>query len=589
MKQTKFLFGQIIFIVGMLTFLPALGQAQQETPRAEIFAGYSWLNPGGTIATTPIPSGATIGTAPTFTLPGIKKGFGVDGSLNFNRWFGIKADINGHYSDPANIHTFMFGPKLSWRSENVTFFGEALGGIEHFSSPSLKGNTSAVAAFGGGVELWINRRIAWRAIQADYLYQTHPTEDVGQTGTFHGARLQSGIVFGLGSLTPAAMPTASCSVRPAEVMVGEPVTATASGNNFNPKHTLSYRWSGTGVAAKGATANIDTTNAAPGMYIVTAKVIDPKLKKNNESTCTAQYTVKPLPPKNPPTMSCSASPASVQAGGSVTVNCKCSSPDGVPVSVQSWTSTAGAVDGSGRTATVNTSSVAPGRITVGAVCSDSRGLTTQASAAVTVENPPAPVVDKKLEARLALHSVYFPTSQPTPKNPNGGLVKSQEQTLSTLASDFKKYLEAKPDARLTLEGHADVRGSIPYNQALSERRVTRVKNYLIEQGVPEPSILTKAFGEQHNLTEAEVKASVEQNSELTKEEKAKLLRNIKTIIWASNRRVDIVLNAAGQTEASSRQYPFNAADSLTLLSDRETAKKGHATKKSAEKPTTKQQ
>ena len=256
------------------------------------------------------------------------------------------------------------------------------------------------------------------------------------------------------------------------------------------------------------------------------------------------------------------------------------------MSVQAWASNAGSVSGSGSTVTFNTSGLAPGRITVGATCSDTRGLTTKASTVVTVENPPARAVDKKLEARLALHSVYFPTALPTEKNPDAGLVASQKHTLSTLASDFKKYMEVKPDARLTLEGHADVRGSVPYNQALSERRVARVKNFLVELGVPAANIDTKAYGEQHNLTEAEVKQAVEQNSELTAQEKAKVLRNMKTIIWASNRRVDITLHAADETETSVRQYPFNAADSLTLIGNKEAVKKGHATKKTTEKTNT---
>ena len=197
-----------------------------------------------------------------------------------------------------------------------------------------------------------------------------------------------------------------------------------------------------------------------------------------------------------------------------------------------------------------------------------------------------------LEAKLALHSVYFATAKPTEKEPTGGLVKSQEQTLETLATDFAKYREAKPDAHLILEGHADVRGSKAYNQALSERRVARVKSFLIEHGVPEANLETKALGDQHNLTAAEVKASVEQNPELTKEERARVLRNMKTIIWASNRRVDVTLSTASQTETSVRTYPFNATDSLTLIGGREAAKKAPAAKapaaKAAKKPAKKQ-
>jgi outer membrane protein OmpA-like peptidoglycan-associated protein len=256
----------------------------------------------------------------------------------------------------------------------------------------------------------------------------------------------------------------------------------------------------------------------------------------------------------------------------------------VPVTVSGWSSSGGSVSGNGNVATLTTTGAPPGAITVNATCTDSRGLATNASSQAMVEAPPPPVVDKQLEARLALHSVYFPTAQPTVKDPNAGLVTSQQQTLLALATDFKKYLEAKPDAHLTLEGHADVRGSVPYNQALSERRVARVKSYLVQNGVPEANIETKALGDQHNLTAAEVKASLDENTDLTKEERTRVLRNMKTIIWASNRRVDITLNAAGQTQTSVRHYPFNATDSLTLIGGREAAKPAPAAKKVTKKP-----
>ena len=54
---------------------------------------------------------------------------------------------------------------------------------------------------------------------------------------------------------------------------------------------------------------------------------------------------------------------------------------------------------------------------------------------------------------------------------------------------------------------ADVRGTAEYNQALTERRVARVKSYLVEQGVPEASIDTKAVGKDQQLSKDEVRIS----------------------------------------------------------------------------------
>ena len=269
--------------------------------------------------------------------------------------------------------------------------------------------------------------------------------------------------------------------------MGEPITATVSASNFNPKHTVTYSWSGTGgqVTGKDTAATIDTNNVAPGDYTVTAHVTDPKAKKANEASCSAKYTVKPLPPKNPPTMSSVGQSDGSGSGRDSEPRRNLHKPGWRAgfrreLDFVSWYGF-----GKWNSATLNTAGLQPGPVTVAATCTDSRGLTAQASTQVNVQTPPPPPVDKALEARLALHSIYFQTALPSAKDPNGGLLPSQQQTLMTMATDFKKYLEAKPDTHLTLEGHADHRGTPAFNQALTERRVARVKRFLVEQGVPE--------------------------------------------------------------------------------------------------------
>jgi hypothetical protein len=383
---------------------------------------------------------------------------------------------------------------------------------------------------------------------------------------------------------PPMAPAATCSVQPSEVIVGEPVTATVVVSNFSPKHPLTYVWNpsngGGKVIGKDTTAQVETTNAAPGIYTVTAHVTDAKEKKNNQASCSANFTVKPLPPKNPPTMSILASPMSVPAGKTVDLSAHCTSPDGVPVTISTWTAIDGAVSGTGGSATLSTAGVSPGTIAVSATCTDSRGLNVQSSTQVVVENPPPPPPKPEIEvmeARLSLHSIYFPTAMPPIRNPNAGLVVSQRQTLFALAADFEKYLESKPEAHLILEGYADPRGDAEYDQKLSERRVERVKSFLVQQGVSEAKIDTKAFGARHTLSEAEVKDAVENNPQLSPEERQRALRNMRTIVLSSDRRVDITLSTTGQS--SVRQFPFNAEDALTLIGGRE-----GKTKKKTAKP-----
>jgi outer membrane protein OmpA-like peptidoglycan-associated protein len=586
-----------LLVVGLFAILTSLffttsAIAQNDsTPKIDIFVGYQWMHPGATV-----PVGADPTNPTAFKLPDMAKGFGSAVTYNFDPHVGLEADFGYSRNTPSSASewTASAGPRFMLRSENAAFFAHALfsyNRVTYDNGVSISGNNGIGAIVGGGMDIPLGKTFSWRLFEADYVWAHHnyatfvsPVFPSLQRPSFDGVRLRTGVVFNWGG-AEAVPPAASCSVQPTEVMVGEPITATVTASNFNPKHTVTYAWTADGgtLTAKDTTAAIDTNNAAPGNYSAKATVTDPKSTKNNVASCSATYTVKPLPPKNPPTMSLSASPTSLVTGGSANLSASCSSPDGVPVSVANWTSTAGTVSGSGTAATLNTAGVPAGSLTVNATCTDSRGLTGQATTEVMVENPPPPKVDKVLEARLALHSVYFPTNMPPVKEPNAGLLPSQQKTLITLATDFKKYLEAKPDAHLTLEGHADMRGSAAFNQALSERRVARVKSFLIEQGVPEADIETKAFGKDHNLTLAEVKESVDKNTEITTEERKRALTRINVILLASNRRVDVTLNAAGQTETSVRQFPFNAADALSLIGGRESEMKKPAPKKAAPK------
>ena len=583
----------LAFVLAILiAALPAFVFAQDQTPpKAEVFVGYQWLNPGGDI-----PHFDSAGNPFAFKLPSIPQGVGAALAYNFTKYWALEGDYGGNWNRNANETTASVGPKFTWRGEDgINLFAHTLFGYNRLTSKRIDSSSGIGAVLGGGMDIRVWKPLTLRLFEADFVYARHnwaefvpPTNGSLRRPTYDGARLRTGLVFNFGGAPPVA-PAAACSIDHNEVLVGEPLHVTVAPSNFDPKHKVVYNWSSTGgkIEGKDTGAAIDTTGMAPGNYTATAKVSDPKVKKGGEATCTSNFTVKPL---NPPQISCSASPATVEIGTSSTITCTCTSPDNASVTVGGWTATSGSVSGSGSSATLSTAGASAGTSTVSATCTDSRGLTTSATSAVALNNPPPPppVVDKALEARLALHSVYFATAQPTPQKPTGGLVKSQEETLTTLATDFVKYRETKPDAHLILEGHADVRGSVPYNQALSERRVNRVKSYLVEHGVPEDHIETKALGEQHNLTAAEVKASVEANPELTKEERARVMRNMQTIIWASNRRVDITLSTAVGTETSVRQYPFNAADSLTLIGGREKKGAAPAKKAPAKKPAKKQ-
>jgi outer membrane protein OmpA-like peptidoglycan-associated protein len=575
--------------IAFLCVLSTLAAAQDHpAPRWELYGGYSFWYPGSDVHGT-----LPLGLVPlTSRLESNPRGAGASGTLNFNRWFGLTLDTSTHWGsgesglgnriDDAAFSNLSLGPKVTFRSAHFSPFLEALVGDHRLMPDSFHDIDKLGFMFGGGLDVNVNRHFALRLFRADYVmssYQYGPASTTPSTD-LSGVRLQAGVVFLFGGDHDVTSPRADCTTQPFEVYAGEPVTATAAGSNFNPKRTVKYTWSGTGTNVSGSEAStqVDTTGLQARSYGVVANLSDGS--KNGVASCSARFTVKE---PHPPVISCSPEPGSVEIGGSSTISSNASSPDGRRLTY-SYTTSAGNITGDTSTAALDSRGAQPGTITVTCTAGDDRNppLTAFSTTTVNVQQPiPAPTPDlSAIERRLALHSVYFATARPTNENPDAGLLASQERTLTALANDFKIYLQSKPNALLTLESHADPRGSVNYNQGLSQRRADRARRALIELGVPDANIQTQAFGKQQNLTDAEVKNAVERNPELSNADRQKVLNNMKTIILASNRRVDITLSNAGQSSQESiRQYPFNAEDSLTLLDTRGGTKAGRLAEK----------
>src|SRR4051794_23737997 len=241
----------------------------------DLFAGYSYMEPGGQIGGV--------------NLKGMPSGWGVAPTYNFNRTLGLTADFGGHYGDNADASTIMIGPKLTLHMGRVAPFGEFLLGLHRLSPSGLSDNNAFGLMAGGGFDVRVARHLSLRLLQADYVFGKHSDAyPLPNTTNLNGARVQGGLVFHFGVTPPGPPPSASCSAQPSEVMVGEPVHVTATPSNFNPKHTLTYAWTTTGgkAAGEGATANIDTTGAAPGNYTASAKITDSKNAKNT-AACSA--------------------------------------------------------------------------------------------------------------------------------------------------------------------------------------------------------------------------------------------------------------------------------------------------------------
>jgi peptidoglycan-associated lipoprotein len=108
--------------------------------------------------------------------------------------------------------------------------------------------------------------------------------------------------------------------------------------------------------------------------------------------------------------------------------------------------------------------------------------------------------------------VYFSTD-------SVDLTAEASQTLSKQAQWLSRY----PQYTITIEGHADERGTREYNIALGARRATTVRNYLAQNGVNAQRIRTISYG---------------------KERPVAVCNDISC--WSQNRRAQTVLNSGGQ-------------------------------------------
>jgi outer membrane protein OmpA-like peptidoglycan-associated protein len=74
---------------------------------------------------------------------------------------------------------------------------------------------------------------------------------------------------------------------------------------------------------------------------------------------------------------------------------------------------------------------------------------------------------------------------------HSNLTASAMTNLDKVADVLKKY----PDTDIEVQGHTDSKGTVKYNQLLSERRATSVSHYLTEQHIVSSRLTTKGFGE----------------------------------------------------------------------------------------------
>lgn len=116
------------------------------------------------------------------------------------------------------------------------------------------------------------------------------------------------------------------------------------------------------------------------------------------------------------------------------------------------------------------------------------GATTGGAASGQASTPPATQVVPGSQQDLVANvgdRVFFDYDQFT-------LKPEARRTLDRQAEWMGRY----PNVRLSIEGHADERGTREYNLALAERRAKSVKDYLVSKGVNASRLASISYGKE---------------------------------------------------------------------------------------------
>lgn len=201
--------------------LIALPARAQETPRAELFLGYSALvTPSEVSIIADIPDNIRLKRERSFI-----NGWNASLSVNVNRTLAFTGDFSGHYgpidynaqnsvnrlafSSSVRIHHYLIGPQFATSHGRAkVFFRGLIGGVSLRESAAVAGisideSDSGLAVGGGtGIDYRINDRMSWRILQGDYLWYRFARPklvingvSVSDNVTRTNFRISTGLVF----------------------------------------------------------------------------------------------------------------------------------------------------------------------------------------------------------------------------------------------------------------------------------------------------------------------------------------------------------------------------------------------------------
>ena len=214
-----------VIALGCVAMLPVAVSAQtaktapgDSASKWDIFAGYSYLAPSGSVTTT------TDGVnSLTTKYKAVNVGGDFSVSYYFNKYVGAQVEVGEHewgsdvkgsyvgsHGNNDGFMTYSGGLVARFPMENITPFVHGLVGAAYVGGPNSQRNTWGNSlTVGGGLDYatpFFNGRLAIRLFQADYEYMHvnfgPQTQILGGRANINAARLSTGVVLHVGTLAP---------------------------------------------------------------------------------------------------------------------------------------------------------------------------------------------------------------------------------------------------------------------------------------------------------------------------------------------------------------------------------------------------
>jgi OmpA family len=444
----------------------------------------------------------------------IRIGEYASGSYYFNKRFGLEAAFEAH-PDGNNDGLFDVeaGPIVRDNMNHFSLFAHGLIGMGDLAGPNTRGCCNIGYTYhnpwtwggpsltaGGGLDINLARVVSLRLFQIDYTYNNvdfgpyagvRNVFPLGGRAHLPGLQASAGLVWHFGDITPPPAVSYSCSVNPATVFPGDPVTVTGVALNLNPKRTAVYSWTSSGGAVNGSSSTVAVSNKTAGSYTVNGHVTEgPRVGQSAD--CTASYTVRDF---DPPTIGCSANPSTVNPGDNSTITASAVSPQNRPLTY-SYNATAGSISGVTPSAILSTTGAAAGPITVtcGVVDDTGKQATATTTVSVLAPPPPPPPPAAALPVTSSLCTTSFERDKARP-------VRVDNEAKACL-DDVTMSLQQNPNAKLALVGTEDAKEARRSKGRVAAQRAADTKDYLVTDKGIDPSriMLYTGTGDSQTVT-----------------------------------------------------------------------------------------